>query len=308
MQQTTIEREIWIAMPRERVWRAVSEPEQIARWLLPPALGAGLRGDAEGRLLVSMGPMELPLARLESLDPPRQLTLRGLPDEQGAATLTLSEAGGGTQVVVQLSGFERFAEGEQDERLAPSMAGWEKTLQNLQAAVAEGELPFREGYAAALFGYRRETAERFAVERSIWIAAPRERVWQAMTDPAQMEQWFSPGTPWQLTALEVGGRLFAPDPATGEERYTQTITVSEPPHRFALRTMPAPSGAVEVTSYTLTEERGGTRLTVTNAGFQLLPAEARWSAMEQNAAGFGMMLQNVRAFVEGQPLPYPGGF
>jgi hypothetical protein len=65
---------------------------------------------------------------------------------------------------------------------------------------------------------------------------------------------------------------------------------------------------VEVTSYTLTEEGDGTRLTITNAGYALLPADARWNAMEQNSVGFGMMLENVRAVVEGRPLPYPGGF
>jgi hypothetical protein len=35
---------------------------------------------------------------------------------------------------------------------------------------------------------------KMAIERSIWIAAPRERVWQAVTDPAQIVQWFAPCT------------------------------------------------------------------------------------------------------------------
>jgi len=30
--------------------------------------------------------------------------------------------------------------------------------------------------------------------------------------------------------------------------------------------------------------------------------------MEQNAFGFGMMLENVKAQIEGKSLPYPGGF
>jgi uncharacterized protein YndB with AHSA1/START domain len=308
MHQTEVERGVWIAASCERVWRAVNEPEQLARWLLPPALGAQLKADAVGRLLVCMGPMEVPFAQLEGVEPLRQLTLRGLPDQQAAATLTLREANGGTQVVVRISGLDRFAEAAEDERLAPSMVGWERTLQNLQAAVAEEEMPFPEGYAASLFGYRREAAERFAVERSILIAAAREQVWLAVTDPAQIERWFSPGTAWALTALEVGGRLFVPDPATGAEQYAQVITVVEPPRRLVMRTEPEPSGSVEVTTYTLTEEGNGTRLTVTNAGYALLAPEARWNAMEQNAFGFGRMLENLRAVVEGQPLPYAEGF
>lgn len=308
MQQMEVERGVWIAASRERVWAAVSEPDQLARWLLPPALGAQLKADAAGRLIVCMGPMEAPFAQMEGIEPLRQITLRGLPDLQAAATLSLSEADGGTQVVVRISGLERFAEAAAEERLAPSMAGWEKTLQNLAAALADGALPFPEGYISSLFGYRRESAERFAVERSIWIAAPRERVWAAVTDPVQIEQWFSPGTSWTLTALEVGGRLFVPDPATGAEQYTQIVTELDPPRRLVLRTLPDPSGSVETSTYTLTEEGEGTRLTITHAGYALLPADARWNSMEQNSVGFGMMLENVRAVVEGLPLPYPGGF
>lgn len=30
--------------------------------------------------------------------------------------------------------------------------------------------------------------------------------------------------------------------------------------------------------------------------------------MEQNAFGFGMMLENLQAFVDGRSLPYPQGF
>jgi len=40
----------------------------------------------------------------------------------------------------------------------------------------------------------------------------------------------------------------------------------------------------------------------------LLADDERWSALEQNAFGFGMMLENLRAYVESRDLPTPGGF
>jgi uncharacterized protein YndB with AHSA1/START domain len=192
--------------------------------------------------------------------------------------------------------------------MKPSGAAWEKALANLKASVAGTELPFPQGYVAALFGHRSETKSSFAVERSIWIAASRERVWGAITDPAQIEKWFSPGTPWQLSALEVGGRLFVPNQETGAEQYTQVIEQIDPPHRLVLHSAPEPPATVEVTVYALQEERGGTRLTITHSGYELVPEELRWGAMEQNAFGFGMMVENVKAHVEGNGLPYPGGF
>jgi uncharacterized protein YndB with AHSA1/START domain len=308
MEQLTVERSIWIDAPRERVWHAVTDPEQVAQWLLPPFLGAQMKRDERGTLFVSMGEMDIPVAILEALDPPRQVSSRGLPDRLLATTYTLDEENGGTRVTVTMAGFEALPEGARQDRLHPIGTSWEKALENLKAYVAGTELPFPEGYVAALFGYRRETKETFAIERSIWIDAPRQRVWHAITDPKQLQQWFSPTTAWELSALEVGGRLYSPNAETGAEMYVQEIELVEPPHRLVTRSRPEPPEAAHVTAYTLEEENGGTRLTITHSGYELVPDESRWGSMEQNAFGFGMMLQNTKAYVEGKSLPYPGGF
>ena len=150
--------------------------------------------------------------------------------------------------------------------------------------------------------------EKLAVERGIWIAAPRERVWHAITDPAQVEKWFSPGTKWRGSGLQVGGRLYVPNAETGAEMYVQVIEVVDPPHRFVTRSEPEPPATPEVTTWTLEEENGGTRLTLTYTGYELMPEDIRLRNMEQNAFGFGMMLENLQAHVEGRSLPYPQGF
>jgi uncharacterized protein YndB with AHSA1/START domain len=308
MEQLTVERSVWIPAPRERVWQAITEPEQVVQWLMPPALGAQMKRGTDGELLVCMGPMELPFAVFEGLEPPRQVTSRSLPDRQLATTYTLDEDNGGTRVTVTVSGLEALPADVRQDRLLPIGMGWEKALANMNAVVAGSDLPFPEGYVAALSGFRRQGQALYGVERSIWIAAPRERVWHAITDPVQIEQWFSPGTPWTMSALEVGGRLFVPNAETGGEMYTQVIEVVDRPHRLVMRSMPEPPEVTQVTTYALYEEQGGTRLTVTNSGYELMPEDMRWSSMEQNAFGFGMMLANVKAVVEGQELAYPGGF
>lgn len=308
MEQIKIERSIWIDTSRERVWRAITDPADLAKWLLPPALGADMKRDANDTILVSMGGMEIPVAVLEEVDPPRHVRCYGLPDHVISITYLLEEENNGTRVTVTMSGFEKLPVDARQDRIMPSGIAWEKALANLKAYVTGVPLPFPEGYVAALFGYRRESEKSFAVERSIWIAAPRERVWSAITDPIQLESWFSPGTSWKLTALEAGGRLFIPEPETGDETNVQVIQLVDPPQRFVTHSLPASPGSSEVTAYFLQEERGGTRLTITNSGYELLPADGRWSAMEQNAFGFGMMLENLRAYIENQDLPTPGGF
>jgi uncharacterized protein YndB with AHSA1/START domain len=308
MAPISVERKIWIAAPRERVWEAVVEPEQVGQWFLPPALGAQLRRDDDGKLSVLMGPMAVEVAVIEQIDPPRQLTSRGLPDRLIAATYALEEENGGTRVTVTLTGFEALPEAAVQDRLGPAGDGWEKALQNLKAFLEGTPLPFPDGVLASVFGYRRAGGGKLSVERSIWINAPRERVWRAVTDPKEVEQWFSPGTAWRLTALEVGGRLSVYDADTDTDKYIQVIELVDPPSRFVTRSLAEPPGTEYVSSWMLDEENGGTRLTITHSGYELDSDGARHNSMEQNAFGFGMMMENLRALVEGQALPYPGGF
>jgi uncharacterized protein YndB with AHSA1/START domain len=308
MEKKAVEHTILIAAPRERVWQAVTNPEELAQWFLPPALGAQMKRNDSGKIFVCMGYMEIPVAIFEAVDSPRQVTIRGFPDKLIAATYTLAEEKGGTRVTVTMSGFESLPEEARQERFGPSSAGWEKALANLKAHVDNTELPFPQGYVAALLGYRREAKEKFAVERSIWIAASRERVWRAITDPEQIEKWYSPGTQWRGTGLEVGGKLSIYNPETNSDMYIQVIEVVDPLHQLVTRSIPESSEIPHVTTWTLAEENGGTRLTLTNSGYELEADDIRQQNMEQNAFGFGMSLENLQAYIEGKSLPYPAGF
>ena len=147
------------------------------------------------------------------------------------------------------------------------------------------------------------------IERTILIAAPRERVWEALTDPKMVEQWFSPGTSWETVGQGVGARLFVRNKETGEEMYTQVITVFDPPSRLVNSSVPATPGAQpQLTSFTLEEEDGGTRLTLVYSGLESMDEESRRRFIEQSGTGFELMLGNIRAVLEGTPLPMPGGF
>ena len=308
MEKPANERSIWIEAPRERVWQALTEPEHLERWLVPGALGAQLKRDDSGKLSILMGGMEIGLAQLEPLDPLYQVSFLNLPDRQFASTYTLEDERGGTRVTLALTGLESLPKDAAQERLGPGGAAGEMALENLKAYAEGKELPHSEGFVAGLFGYRRETRQKVSVERSIWIEAPRERVWRAITEPDQIEKWFSPGTQWQGTGLEVGGRIFVLDPDTNTEMYTQVIELVDPPRQLVTRSAPEPPEAPHVTTWSLMEEKGGTRLTITHSGYELEPEDVRWANMEQNAFGFGMMLMNVAAHIEGRSLPNQQGF
>jgi uncharacterized protein YndB with AHSA1/START domain len=144
--------------------------------------------------------------------------------------------------------------------------------------------------------------EDIAVECSIWIAAPPERVWQAVTEPEQLAQWFAPGSPWEIPQLEVNTTVKFHNTAT--EILLATIQTADPPQQFILRWEPEEDGTILTTSFLLEEENEGTRVTIRETGFETLAADIRQSRVEQTAAGYGMSLENLRAYLMSEPVPY----
>lgn len=308
VEKIAVERSIWINAPRQQVWNAVTDPEQFAKWFLPAMPGSQVKRDDQGKLSLSMGPMVAEFAIFEVMEPPQKVVSRSLPDKLFATTYTFDEENGGTRVTVAMTGFETLPEDARHDRLNLSGTHWEKALENLNAHVAGAELPHPYAAVAPLFGYWREAKDKLAVERSVWINAPRERVWHAITDPDQIEMWFSPGTKWRGTGLHVGGRVSVYDPETDTESYTQVIEVVDPPNQLVTRSEVVPPEIPYVTDWRLVEENGGTRLFITHTGYELDTDDSRWMKMDQNAFGYGMMLDNLRAVAEGEPVPFPGGF
>lgn len=148
--------------------------------------------------------------------------------------------------------------------------------------------------------------ETLTIERSIWINASRERVWQTITDPEQIEKWFSPGIVWHSTGFHVGGKIYVLDEQTQTEMYTQVIEQIEPLHVLVMRS--ASPETPYTTTYHLYEENGGTRLVLRHGGYEFESEETRQKNMEQNGVGFEMFMANIKAAVEGTPLPHPMGF
>jgi len=307
METLALERSIWISAPREKVWQAITEPDQIGKWFLP-AMPMPMKRDESGTLSLDMGFVEAKFAVLEKLESPRQMTSRSLPDKLLATHYRLDEENGGTRLTVSMTGFERLPADERQDRFQLSGTAWEEALANLNAYIGGKDLPYPQAAVAPLFGFWREAKEMIAIERTVWINATRERVWQAITDPRQVEQWFSPGTTFKSKGTGVGARLYIENPETGAEMYTQITAVYEPPHRLVTKSVPEASEPSYATSYRLDEEDGGTRLTLTYSGYEQAAADIRKKNMEENAFGFGMMLGNVKAFIEGAAMPQPQGF
>lgn len=305
----TVERSIHIDAPRAKVWRAITDPAEIAQWFIPTLPGATMTRTDNGTLMIHIGEMGMDFAVLEIGEEGKSASMRSLPDRLRPATYTLDDHNGSTRVTVTVSGFDAAQDDGSNDRQRITGEGWDKTLGNLKAYIDGTDAPHPFAIIGPLFGFWREVRKRHAVERSIWIDARREKVWRAITDPKQLQAWFSPNTAWTVTSLDVGGRFYVADQEAGREKYIEVIEQIEPPSVLQTRALPEPDETSEaVKRYTLAEEDGGTRLTILYIDAAPEWTDVRLGFMEQSAFGFGMMLANLKAVVEGREVPFPWGF
>jgi uncharacterized protein YndB with AHSA1/START domain len=144
------------------------------------------------------------------------------------------------------------------------------------------------------------------IEKTIELKAPVDRVWRALSDPAEFGAWFR--VKLEDTAFRPGdisrGRMTYP----GYEHlvWEARIVAVDRPSRFAFTWHPY---AVDAdTDYsdeppTLVEFRleplgGGTRLTVTESGFDALPEHRREIALRMNEGGWSTQVKNIQAHVD----------
>jgi uncharacterized protein YndB with AHSA1/START domain len=143
------------------------------------------------------------------------------------------------------------------------------------------------------------------IEKQIVLPAPRERVWRALTDVREFNQWFgvSLEAPFAPGA-EVSGRIVH----KGYEHVVARMWVEtmEAPTRFAFRWHPhAIQAGVDysqepttLVTFTLEPAEGGTLLRVVESGFDAIPESRRATAFQSNAKGWAGQLENIRKHLD----------
>lgn len=143
------------------------------------------------------------------------------------------------------------------------------------------------------------------IEKCIELNAPVERVWRALTDHNEFGAWFRVHLDGPFVVGEVTtGRMTYP----GHEgvRWVSKTERIDAPRLFSFRWPHSedPSGGDALEPSTLVEFRleatpKGTRLTVTESGFDALPSHRRIDLLRGNEAGWTEQMKNIQAHVEG---------
>lgn len=153
------------------------------------------------------------------------------------------------------------------------------------------------------------------IEKSIYLRAPLERVWRAISDAREFGIWFGVefNGPFRAGELLQGRTVptkVDPEVAKTQEPYTGTpfewsVSEIEPPHRITFRWHPfavdknrdysdEPTTLIE---FRLEPKDGGTFLTVSESGFSRIPLERRKEAFTSNEGGWEHQVRLVEKYL-----------
>jgi uncharacterized protein YndB with AHSA1/START domain len=143
------------------------------------------------------------------------------------------------------------------------------------------------------------------IEKEIVLRAPRSRVWRAIVNAKEFGEWFrvdmkdefKPGAP-------ARGRITHP----GYEHLTLEIFVErmEQERLFSFRwhpyaVDPKQDYSKEPTTlvvFELHDDPKGTRLKITESGFDQIPVARRAEAFRMNSGGWEAQIQNIAKYVD----------
>jgi uncharacterized protein YndB with AHSA1/START domain len=282
------------------LWQAITDPERAARWLASLTIqgddvSLGFDGGA-GRT-----------GKILECDPPHRLRLvlePGLADES-FLVVTLEPAGAGTKLVMQQDGLPPI-------RAALFAGGWQHHAERLDAALGGSapqtplpELvpPYREAEAASVAGWITATDDGAQVELERVIGAPREEVWDALTNPARIGRWWWPVVEWpddpaRSRGLEAGDRFALRDQNMPEPQRFEVADL-EPGREVTLRWQGTDAELI----LALSDHPAGTMLRLRQSPTPDRMAGGRLRSGADFAAGWHSIVDSLVAHLAGIPLP-----
>jgi len=152
-----------------------------------------------------------------------------------------------------------------------------------------------------------ETTSTDRIQKEIVLNAPLSRVWRAISNAQEFGAWFK--VDMTDVTFEAGKPAAGKMTYPGYEGHPFEIVIDriKPERLFSFRWHPygidpdydysgEPMTLIE---FVLKEVPDGTKLTVTESGFDGIPLARRAEAFRMNTMGWETQLQNVQAYVAG---------
>ncbi|HKR08608.1 MAG TPA: SRPBCC family protein [Gemmatimonadaceae bacterium] len=143
------------------------------------------------------------------------------------------------------------------------------------------------------------------IEKKVVLRAPISRVWDAIADSRKFGEWFGVKLEQPFTA---GTSQKVRMTKKGYEQYEFDMEIGriEPQRYFSYRWHPYAidpkhdysSEPLTLVEFVLEEVKDGTALTITESGFDRLPASRRAEAFRMNDGGWTGQIKQIAAYVE----------
>jgi uncharacterized protein YndB with AHSA1/START domain len=159
------------------------------------------------------------------------------------------------------------------------------------------------------------TTDTDRIQKRVVLRAPLARVWSAVSDAAQFGSWFgvafdgsfAPGKSMKGTVVPttVDPEVAKTQQAYAGAKFDFTVDRIEPMSLFSFRWHPfAVDPAVDysgepttLVTFELAAVAEGTQLTITESGFDRIPAHRRARAFEMNDQGWAAQMKLVEKYV-----------
>jgi uncharacterized protein YndB with AHSA1/START domain len=146
------------------------------------------------------------------------------------------------------------------------------------------------------------------IEKRVDLKAPVARVWRALTDHQEFGEWFRVKIDGPFVPGEVS-RGYITHPGYEHLKWEAVVKAMEPERLFSFTWHPYaidPKMDYSAEPETLVEFRleataQGTRLTVTESGFEKIPAGRRPEAFRMNEGGWAQQMKNIERHVADKP-------
>jgi uncharacterized protein YndB with AHSA1/START domain len=146
------------------------------------------------------------------------------------------------------------------------------------------------------------------IEKRVELKAPVARVWRALTDYREFGEWFRVKIEGPFVAGEVS-RGHITYPGYEHLKWEAVVKAIEPERLFSFTWHPYavdPKMDYSQEPQTLVEFRlektgEGTLLTVTESGFDKIPAARRAEAFPRNEGGWTEQMKNIERYVAEKP-------
>jgi uncharacterized protein YndB with AHSA1/START domain len=153
------------------------------------------------------------------------------------------------------------------------------------------------------------------IEKQITLRAPRAKVWRAIADSNEFGQWFgvrfdAPFAAGATLRGRIVGTTVDADVARMQEPYADkpfeiTVEQIEPERIFSFRWHPHATDAgvdyskepTTLVTFALEDAADGTRLTVTESGFDRIPLERRAKAFTANDQGWAIQMTLIEKYL-----------